>query len=147
MDFESNADNLSADDNDTLDDIYVRDLATNSTTFVSRQSSGQGGAAADSGAFDPALSGDGHFVRRDRRTELSTIDGDAEIDVFVSDLQTSTTLLASRTRARAMEGSAATATATSHSLSSDGRFVVFDSQANNLSSVDNDTFSNAFVTT
>src|SRR5262245_50958704 len=43
--FESNADNLSADDNDAFQNIFVRDVQTATTTLVSR-ATGPAGAGA-----------------------------------------------------------------------------------------------------
>lgn len=143
--FESNADNLSSEDVDTVNNIYVRDLQDSVTTFVSRQSASDGGAGASTGSFDPALSGDGRFVAFETDAQnLSASDADAAIDVFVRDIQTSTTLLASR-QTGADGGAGADASSDEPSLSTDGRYVVFDSNADNLSNADNDAFVNVFV--
>jgi hypothetical protein len=66
--------------------IFVHDLHTNITTFVSR-ASGASGAAGDAGSFNPSISGDGRFVAFDSEADsLSTEDDDAFGDVFARDV-------------------------------------------------------------
>ena len=61
--FVSDATNLStADTNDPFEDVYVRDLQTDTTTLVSRQSAADGGAVGDLDSYDAAISADGRFV-------------------------------------------------------------------------------------
>ena len=59
--FESGADNLSTENNDSFTGIYLRDTVLGTTTFVSR-ASGATGAAADDNATKPGVSADGHYV-------------------------------------------------------------------------------------
>src|SRR3712207_8492467 len=59
--FTSSSDGLSAADDDDLENAYVRDRCTGTTTLVSR-ASGAAGAAADAHSYAPAISRDGKVV-------------------------------------------------------------------------------------
>ena len=74
---------------------------------------------------------------------MSPDDGDDNSDVFVRDLQTSTTTLVSR--AGGANGANANGGAWPDGISSDGRFVVLASEATNLSPDDGDATSDVFV--
>lgn len=92
--FESVATNLVAGDTNLRSDIFLRDLQTGTT---SRISVGPGGVQANEGSFHPAFSPDNRYVAFDSAaSNLVTGDTNARIDVFVRDLQTGTTRLASR---------------------------------------------------
>ncbi len=84
--FETSATNLSAEDEPSADDIFVRDLSAATTTLVSR-AAGAGGAAADRSSRHPALSSDGRTVAfTSAATNLSAADPDAHSDVYVREL-------------------------------------------------------------
>src|SRR5262245_44045876 len=94
--FSSADTNLDPADNDQVQDVFVRDLQTNTTTLA-RRASGAGGANGHNASLDPAISGDGRFVAFPSAvTDLVPADNDIGEDVFVRDLQTNTTTLASR---------------------------------------------------
>ena len=97
--FNSQATNLSPDDTDTTSDVYVRDLVANTTTLASR-ASGVSGAKGNAGSFydlDHNLSADGRYVSYiSNATNLDPADTESFPDMYVRDLQTSTTMLASR---------------------------------------------------
>lgn len=60
--FDSTATNLSPDDPDTANDIYVRDVVANTTTLVTR-ASGAAGPKANAGANNPpSISANGRYV-------------------------------------------------------------------------------------
>ena len=61
MAFNSGADNLSAEDNDGVNNIFVRDALGGTTTLVSR-GPGPGGAPADNGSAFPSTSQNGRYV-------------------------------------------------------------------------------------
>ena len=141
--FDSTADNLAPDDDNTFLNIFVRDLASNTTTLVSR-ATGFSGVAADAASFRPAVSIDGRFVAfYSSADNLSADDNNTFLNVFVRDLQLGTTTLASR--APGLGGPGADGNSSSPALSSDGRFVAFHSDADNLSADDNNAFTNVFV--
>ncbi len=94
--FHSSAANLSAEDDDSVIDVFVRDLATGATILVSR-ASGSAGAAGDANSFNASISADGGSVAfQSEADNLSAEDDDAVFDIFVRDLATDTTTLASR---------------------------------------------------
>ena len=128
--FESGATNLSPDDTDATRDLYVRDLQANTTTLVTR-ASGATGPKANGGSGAPEISGDGRFVAfYSFATNLDPDDTDSSADIFVRDLQTDTTVLASR--ASGANGQAGNGESLDPSLSADGRLVGFSSSAWNL---------------
>src|SRR5262249_7108522 len=59
--FASLASNLSPDDGELIEDVFVRDLQTNTIALVSR-ADGAGGATGDSDSQAAAISADGRFV-------------------------------------------------------------------------------------
>ena len=133
--FASEADNLAANDTNGFRDVFVRDLATGTNTLVSADTSGLTGNGI---SFEPAISGDGRFVAfTSSATNLVAGDTNEAMDVFVRDLQTGTTLLASL---KASGGGPANGNSYSPSLSTDGRWLLFRSQAKDLAS---GTFSGA----
>jgi hypothetical protein len=121
--FTSYASNLVPDDTDTLGDIYVRDLATSTTTLVSR-ASGASGVKGNRDSSQGRLSADGRFVAFNSGASNLTPDSASSVgSVFVRDLQTSTTTLASR--ATGPNGALGTEWAAVSDISADGRYVVF----------------------
>jgi Tol biopolymer transport system component len=141
--FHSTADNLSAADNDTYTNVFVRDLVANTTTLVSRRSGG-GGAGANGDSLFAAISGDGNRVAfQSEANNLSNDDNDAVVNVFVRDLATSTNTLVSR--ATGAGGAPSDATSQTPDISPSGRFVAFSSFADNLSAADDDAVGNVFL--
>jgi TolB protein len=141
--FVSRADNLSGDDDNAVDNIFVRDLAEETTTLVSR-AGGAGGAGGDADSFRPAVSADGRQVAFESEADnLSGADDNAFINVFARDLQTNTTTLVSR-RGTA-EGGAGNDSSFGASISDDGSRVEFASRADNLSAADDNEFESIFV--
>jgi Tol biopolymer transport system component len=143
--FSSSADNLSAVDDDTVTDIFLRDTATSATTLVSR-GPGAGGPGGDGGSAAPAISADGRFVAFSSSADnLSTEDDDGAggVDIFVRDTATGATTLASR--AQGASGPGGDGPSEVSAISGDGRFVAFESDADNLSAEDDDTLTNVFL--
>jgi len=139
--FTSDADNMSTADEDGRSDVFVRDLLTNTTLYASR-ASGIDGAKGDDGARAPSISGDGRLVAFQSTSDsLSDEDDNAYTNIFVRDLHTHTTIHASRTG----DGTAADGESSSPSISADGRFVAFESGADNLSGEDSDGVFDVFV--
>jgi len=124
--FESDADTLVAGDTNHERDVFVHDLQTRTTTRVSVA---QGGAQGNSGSRFPDISVTGRWVAfESEASNLLPGDTNAEWDVFVVDRQTGTV-----TRASVGPGGAQGAGA-SHdaAVSADGRWVTFQSTADNL---------------
>lgn len=125
--FRSPAINLSDDDQDNTDDIYRRDLQTGAIELVSR-ASGVAGAAGDDDSGQPSISADGRLVAfQSDATNLSASDEDDTTDIFVRDMTTHTTYLASRSLATVADDDSQRA-----QISADGWTVVFASDATNL---------------
>ncbi len=141
--FSNNATNLSPDDPDTLNDVYVRDLQANTTTLVSR-ATGAPGTKGNSQSVAPVISADGGYVAfSSTSTNLSPDDSDSLADIYRRDLQTSTTTLVSR--ATGAGGAKANQGSSSASISADGSTVEFSSQATNLDPDDLSTPSDLYV--
>ena len=145
--FESSASNLAADDDNGERDIFVRDLQTNATTLVSRRSALSGNGPANDGSFDAAISADGRYVAFESSADnLSTIDDNAVFNVFVRDLQSGSVRLVSRRSAGGPSGGdGGNGDSRRPALSADGRYVAFDSEANNLSDEDDNSVIGVFV--
>ena len=141
--FNSNGNNLSAEDDDAYLNVFVRDAVANTTTVVSR-ASGAAGAPADFASQDLSISGDGRFVAFESdANNLSAEDNDGVRNIFVRDLVASTTTLVSR--ASGASGAAAASSSVAPAISADGRYVAFESSADNLSADDDDAVTNVFV--
>ncbi|HEY3061783.1 MAG TPA: hypothetical protein VGL99_22650 [Chloroflexota bacterium] len=113
--------------------IYVRDLQTSTTTLVSVSTSGVPGFGYDSGA--PAISGDSHFVAFASDRSWLVPGGRITADVYVRDLVTGVTTLESVNSA----GGHANNNSSPPSISDDGRYVAFHSDATNLVPGDTNT--------
>jgi Tol biopolymer transport system component len=140
--FQSRADNLSDEDDDAVINVYVRDLEAGTTTLVSRAGDANG-PAANGDSSHARISADGRFVAfESNATNLRTDDVDTRDDVFVRDLHAGTTTLVSRASGAA--GAPSDGASSEPSISADGRFVAFESDAFNLSDEDL-AFADVFV--
>jgi Tol biopolymer transport system component len=150
--FTSDADNLSEEDDNSLVNAFVRDTQGSLTTLVSR-ADGVTGAAANGSSSHPSISGDGRFVAFvSAASNLAT--GDVgSYDLFVRDLTINTSVPATpvcvctttlASRANGESGPPATGSSIGPTLSRDGRYLAFASEADNLSAADDDTVWNVF---
>lgn len=127
--FTSNAPNLTPGDTNPGWDVFVRDRHDGTTericvSLAEAQGTLPGGACGvplDASGF-PSISDDGRYVAFKAKTLGS------RLHVFVHDRRTSTTRLVSA----ATDGSPGNGHSRFPSISPDGRFVAFDSQATNL---------------
>ncbi len=142
--FNSTSDNLSAQDDDSVGDVFVRDLQAGTTRLVSR-ATGPAGAGGDGESAWGGLSADGRLaVFRSSAGNLSAEDVDGGVvDVFVRDLVLGTTTLASRSPGAS--GAAGDASSNFPVISADGRRVAFSSDADNLSADDLNGVTNVFA--
>jgi Tol biopolymer transport system component len=133
--FLSDASNLVPDDTNGMRDVFVLDRQGSTTTRASVDSAG---AQANLESSTPALSGYGRFVAfASFADNLVPLDGNESSDVFVRDLQAGTTARVSEYQG----GFESDFDSLRPSLSADGRFVAFDSDAANLAWGDtNDAF-------
>jgi len=137
--FTSNASNLVPGDTNNSNDTFVRDLLTNTTTRVSVDSAGIQGN--DSSRI-PSISADGRFVTfASDATNLVPGDTNGRADIFVRDLLTNTTTCVSVDSA----GNPGNDSSLYSSISADGRFVVFESDAFNLVRGDTNNSTDIFV--
>jgi hypothetical protein len=93
--FDSDATNLVPGDSNANADVFVRDIASGTTRLVSR-ADGATGDEGDGNSAKPAISADGGRVAFSSASDnLAGADGDTISDVFVRDLSSNTTTLAS----------------------------------------------------
>jgi Tol biopolymer transport system component len=142
--FESASTNLvPGDDLNGTEDVLVHDLRTGTTTRVNV---GPGGVQGAGWAYTPSLSADGRFVAFTSQADnLVPGDTNAAWDVFVHDRQTSLT-----TRVSVGPGGVQTpfrpgSTVSVPTISADGRWVVFESDAANLVAGDTNGRDDVFV--
>lgn len=139
--FESGSSDLVANDTNRHSDVFVRDLATGTTTLVSVNRAGT--ASGDAPSFYPQMSGDGRtIVFLSHASDLVANDTNNAQDLFTRDLATGVTACVNVSRAGVPTGNR---TRLTHSgsfdfhpvISADGRYVAFMSYLNDL--VENDT--------
>ncbi len=127
--FTSRADDLTADtDTNNNQDVFRRDLNTGTTVLVSFNSAGTD--TGDNWSRKGFVSIDGRFVAYES-TATNIVAGDANggRDIFIRDLEANSTIIASRNVAGTGTGDVGSE---EHYVSADGRFVVFESSATDL---------------
>ena len=139
--FDSEADNLASGDTDADADVFMREREADgqdgTTSLVSR-ADGAAGIAGNGQSFDPSLSSDGqHVAFTSSAFNLDLGDTIGGLDVYKRDLQATETSLVSRESGAA--GDVGDSLSGKASISGDGRFVAFESRAENLSSDDLNT--------
>ena len=133
--------NLTPDDTNTSHDIFVRNLTTGTITLVSINRDGTGSGNAIS--FNPSISADGRYVAFvSAANNLVANDTGNTQDVFVRDLQTGATVLATVNITGAGGGNF---NSVSPVISGNGRVVVFESGASNLSPHDTNNHLDVFA--
>ncbi len=124
--FSSDATNLVSADTNGVADVFVHDRISGQTIRVSVDSSG---LEANGSSSSPSLSGDGRCVAfLSSATNLVGGDTNGKQDAFVRDLQTGVTSRVSVSSA----GAQANGRSDNPSISGDGRYVAFVSEASNL---------------
>jgi PKD repeat protein len=137
--FESYATNLVPDDTNMTADVFVHDRETGQTERVSVASDGTEGNGFSAW---PALSADGRYVAFcSSASNLVAGDTNGEVDVFVHDRQTGETERVSV----ASDGTEGNCLSDIPSISSDGRYVAFQSCASNLVPDDTNMAGDVFV--
>lgn len=155
--FASNATNLVTGDTNALQDIFVHDTQTGSTTRVSVPNladQGTLGTQATGGistlSSNPSISADGRYIAfESNAANLVVGDTNNRYDVFVHDTQTGATTRVSVPNLTdqgvlGSEGDSSSFTM-SLAISSNGRYVAFDSDASNLVTGDTNGVGDIFV--
>jgi uncharacterized delta-60 repeat protein len=121
-----------AGDTNNVRDIYLKDLQTGTTTIVTTNSAGQLGNADPLGDLARISTDNTHVSFTSYATNLVVNDTNNLVDVFVKNLITGATTLVSSNSAgvQANTGGAVS------SISANGRYVSFHSDATNLSAAD-----------
>ena len=141
--FDSKANNLVAGDTNSMFDIFVHDRLTKQTTRVNVNSKGEQAAAQLYGSFSPAISADGRYVAfQSDADNLVAGDTNSTFDIFVHDRQTKQT---TRVNVNSNGRQAVLGSSDAPSISADGRYVVFDSFADNLVAGDTNFGYDVFV--
>jgi len=137
--FDSGASNLVSGDTNGVDDIFLHDKQTGTTTRLSVDSSGkQGNDNSDS----PSISADGHYVAfYSYASNLVSGDTNNRVDVFLRDRQAGTTTRLS-VNSSGVQGND---DSLNPAISADGRDVAFSSYATNLASGASNGSSNIYL--
>jgi hypothetical protein len=158
--FESNAINLDPRDTGANNfDIFVHDRQTGQTRQVSVNSLGQVAAGASlvensigyptatNWSSDPVISANGRYVVfQSGATNLVANDTNDRVDIFRHDLETNETILISAgVNGSLANGGSSIGYSRNGAISSDGRYVVFQSFASNLVADDNNNALDVFV--
>lgn len=132
--YHSDATNLVVGDTNGATDVFLYDTVAETTTRVSVDS---GGNEGDAYSYYPAISGDGQYVTyTSDSTNLVASDTNGASDVFLYNVDTQTT-----TRASVVTGGAqSNGNSISPSISVDGRYITYYSDASNLGSDTNGTY-------
>jgi len=137
--FTSSATNLVSSDTNLCDDVFRKDLATGITTRVSTDSAGAQGNGESNSA---AITSDGRYVVfASLASNFASGDLNAAGDIFVKDLSYGTTTRVST----ASSGTASNDASVHPSVSDDGRYVVFSSDATNLVATDTNLVRDVFL--
>ncbi len=124
--FQAAASNLVAGDTNAVQDAFVHDRQTGTTSRLSVSSSGVEG---NGDSLEPTIAGNGSAVAfESAATNLVTGDTNAAVDIFVRDLAAGTTVRVSVDSA----GAQANGASDESSFSGDGSHVAFESLASNL---------------
>ncbi len=124
--FSSGALNLAPGDTNSAWDVFVHDRQTGQTTRVSVASDG---TQSSNGGGHPSITADGRYVAfHSYANDLVPGDTNGTWDVFVHDCVTGQTTWASV----ASDGTQGKMRSVNPSISTDGRYVVFESRARNL---------------
>ncbi len=131
--FQSSANNLVSGDTNGKQDIFIHDRDSNTTTRL------DGNGLADSQT--PAISGEGRYVAFHTAKGLVPADTTGGFDMYLHDRTTGTYVLMSK----AHDTGAAAGASNRPAISSDGRYVAYDSLAFNIIPGDTNDLRDIFV--
>jgi Tol biopolymer transport system component len=137
--FTSKATNLIADDSNGKTDVFIYDRETGITEQASVTATGAGG---DNASQHPSISEDGRFIAFESRAHnLTDNDANGKIDIFVYDRELKVVQRIS-TDSTGIEGNG---DSEHPSISADGRYVAFSSDADNLVPADTNEVADIFL--
>ncbi len=140
--FSSFANDLVPNDTNAVQDIFLHDRQTGVTLLVSVDSSGN---QANDNAIYPSISGNGRYIAfQSDATNLVSDDSNGFQDIFVHDSQTGETVRVSVTHDGQQSNHDSFITI-NRAISEDGRFISFESLADNLVLNDTNSVRDAFV--
>jgi tricorn protease-like protein len=140
--FFSDASNLVDSDSNGSSDVFVHDRQTGQTSLVSVSSAGVQGVSTFYYPAVPSISSNGRYVAFDSDADtLVAGDSNSVRDVFVRDRQTGETTRVSVSSSD-VQGNGASSLP---SISSEGRYVAFSSDATNLIASDSNSMNDTFV--
>ena len=131
--FQSDANNLSDADADMVSDVFLRDMATGATTLVSRGDGSSPGG--DAGSNNPVISDGGGVVVFESSAGNLGVPAGSFPHLFARDLESGLTTVVA-----ASDGFSGSA-----SISADGRYVAFTSAGDDLSTEDDNMYTDVFV--
>ncbi|MBN1875465.1 MAG: PKD domain-containing protein [Anaerolineae bacterium] len=137
--FASYASTLVSGDINMLPDIFIYERALDHVSLISQTFDNLLGNGA---SWGPTLSGDGRYMAfNSEATNLLITDTNVTQDIFIYDRETSHIDLISR----ASDGDQGNQASWNFSLSTDGRYVAFHSEANNLVPPDTNNYTDVFI--
>ena len=137
--FASAASTMVAGDTNNTEDVFVYDRVARTNERVSVSSLGAEGNGA---SYGPAISADGRSVAfTSAASNLTPDDSNEQVDVFVRDLETQSTLLVSV----GPQGAMGDGPSVAPSISGDGLLVAFESDADTLVAEDNNGTGDVFI--
>jgi len=137
--FTSYADNLVANNTNYNLNVYVRDTILNTTTLVSVSSTGEQG---DSDSYTPSISSNGRYIAFSSDADnLVSNDINGYEDVFLRDTILNTTTLVSVSST----GEQGDSDSSQPSISANGNYIAYTSDADNLVPNDSNGYSDVFV--
>ena len=138
--FTSNSDSLVEGDSNGWLDVFVHDRKNKTTRLVSVKRGG--GASTTGDSFRPSISADGRFIAfGSTASDLVGADDNDAADIFVHDRKKKTT----RRISRRSNGAEAKGESFLASISANGRYVAFASNATNLVKNDDNGRTDVFV--
>jgi hypothetical protein len=127
--FESAASDLVSFDTNKANDVFLRDIVAGKTTLISVSTNG---ASGNRGSRSPSMTPDARSIAFvSEANNLVPKDTNSIADIFVRDMQSGTTLMASPD-ARSTNPTIPTGSSEAPEISADGRYVAFYSTATNL---------------
>jgi len=138
--FHTFTDNFVDTDRNGVEDVYVHDTMTGETWLASRDDDGDSG---NGGSCCPSFGGENGRWLVFQSSASDLVDGDTNgyADIFVHDLETGATILASLTA----DGGQPRDDSRSGRITPDGRFVIFESWARDIVDYDTNRASDVFV--